>query len=261
MLTTPRAGYAALLSDPDLLSSEACVAGAWTGADDGRTFAVRNPARGDIICEVPDFGRAETARAIAAAEAAMSSWRRTTAKHRAGILRRWFDLIMAAEADLAAILTAEMGKPLAEAKGEIMPMARASSSGSPRRPSASMARPSPVTSPDKRILVLRQPIGVAASITPWNFPNAMIARKVAPALGRRLRLRRPARRRNAAVGARSGAAGRTGRSAPGPASRSSPPNRVPRSAGVLLQRARSRKLTFTGSTEVGRILLPKRPTR
>jgi succinate-semialdehyde dehydrogenase/glutarate-semialdehyde dehydrogenase len=253
MLTTPRAGYAALLSDPDLLSSEACVAGAWTGADDGRTFAVRNPARGDIICEVPDFGRAETARAIAAAEAAMSSWRRTTAKHRAGILRRWFDLIMAAEADLATILTAEMGKPLAEAKGEIAyGAAYIEWYGEEAKRLYGEIVPSPF--PGKQIHVLRQPVGVVGSITPWNFPFAMIARKVAPALAAGCGIvARPAAETPLSALALARLAERAG-VPPGlfsvvTSTRSSDIGRE------FCENARVAKLTFTGSTEVGRILL------
>ncbi|MCB2137597.1 MAG: aldehyde dehydrogenase family protein, partial [Rhodobacteraceae bacterium] len=110
----------ALLKDPSLLVTQAYVSGQWVDADDGSTFPVTNPARGDVICTVPNLGRAETARAIAAADKAQKDWAKSTGKERAAILRKWNDLMIAHADDLAAILTAEMGKPLAEAKGEIL---------------------------------------------------------------------------------------------------------------------------------------------
>ena len=110
---------ASLLTDPSLLACKAYVAGEWIDADDGATVDVTNPARGDVICSVADLGRAETARAVAAAEEAMEDWRALTAKARAQVLRRWFDLMMEAQEDLAVILTTEQGKPLAEARGEV----------------------------------------------------------------------------------------------------------------------------------------------
>ena len=110
---------ASLLKDPSLLATKAYVAGQWIDADDGTTFEVTNPARGDVICRLPNLGRAETARAIAAAELAMKDWAARTGKERAAVLRKWFDLMMANQDDLGKILTAEMGKPLAEAKGEV----------------------------------------------------------------------------------------------------------------------------------------------
>jgi succinate-semialdehyde dehydrogenase/glutarate-semialdehyde dehydrogenase len=164
-----------------MLASRACVAGDWIDADDGATFEVLNPARGDAIATVPDLGRAEAARALSAAHDAQKGWQARTAKDRANVLRRWFDLMMTHQADLARILTAEMGKPLAEAKGEI------AYGASYVEWYAEEARrlygeTIPGHRPDTRITVLRQPIGVVAAITPWNFPNAMIARKAAPAL-------------------------------------------------------------------------------
>ena len=111
---------ASLLKDPTLLETRAFVAGEWVGADDGGTFPVTNPARGDVICTVPNLGRAETARAIAAAKAAQKLWAARTGKDRAGVLRAWFNLMVANADDLALILTAEMGKPKAEARGEVL---------------------------------------------------------------------------------------------------------------------------------------------
>jgi succinate-semialdehyde dehydrogenase / glutarate-semialdehyde dehydrogenase len=172
---------ASLLKDPSLLVTKSYVAGSWVGADDGSTFPVTNPARGDVICHLPNLGRAETARAITAAHTAHRDWAGRTAKERAQVLRRWFDLCMANQDDLATILTAEMGKPLAEAKGEIAYGASYIEfyGEEAKRTYGDII---PGHQRDKRIHVLKQPIGVAASITPWNFPNAMIARKVAPAL-------------------------------------------------------------------------------
>ncbi|MFN4203566.1 MAG: aldehyde dehydrogenase family protein, partial [Tabrizicola sp.] len=172
---------ASLLKDPSLLATKSYVAGEWIAADDGTTFPVTNPARGDVICELPNLGRAETARAIKAAHAAHREWAGRTAKERAQVLRRWFDLCMANQDDLATILTAEMGKPLAEAKGEIAYGASYIEfyGEEAKRTYGDII---PGHQRDKRIHVLKQPIGVAASITPWNFPNAMIARKVAPAV-------------------------------------------------------------------------------
>ena len=152
---------ASLLKDPSLLATKAYVAGEWVGADDGTTFPVTNPARGDVICELPNLGRAETARAIKAAHKAHREWAARTAKERAQVLRKWFDLCMANQDDLATILTAEMGKPLAEAKGEI---AYGSSyiefyGEEAKRTYGDII---PGHQRDKRIHVLKQPIGVVA---------------------------------------------------------------------------------------------------
>ena len=172
---------ATLLDDPTLLATKAYVAGEWIDADDGATFAVTNPARGDVICEVADLGRAETARAIAAAEAAQAGWRALTAKERANILRRWFNLMMENQADLAAILTAEMGKPVAESMGEVA-YGASFIEWFAEEGKRIYGETIPGHQSDKRIMVIRQPIGVVGAITPWNFPNAMITRKAGPAL-------------------------------------------------------------------------------
>ena len=170
-----------LLKDPSLFETRAFVAGEWVQADSGATFEVINPARGDVICSVPDLGRAETARAIEAARIAMKDWAARTGKERAIILRKWADLMIANQEDLGLILTAEMGKPLAEAKGEV-----AYGASFIEWFGEEAKRINGETIPghmrDKRITVLKQPIGVVGSITPWNFPNAMIARKAGPAL-------------------------------------------------------------------------------
>ncbi|GAA0586155.1 NADP-dependent succinate-semialdehyde dehydrogenase [Caenispirillum bisanense] len=169
------------LSDAKLLRDKAYIDGAWAGADSGKTFAVTNPADGKELAQVPDMGAAETRRAIEAADRALPGWRAKTAKERATILRKWFELIMAAQEDLAKIMTAEQGKPLAEARGEVAYGASFIEwfAEEGKRIYGDVI---PSHGADKRILVLKQPIGVVAAITPWNFPNAMITRKCAPAL-------------------------------------------------------------------------------
>ena len=169
------------LKDPDLLRTHAYINGRWTIAPAGATQDVANPATGRKIGTVPDLGLTETREAIEAAATAFQPWARRTAKDRAVLLRRWFDLMMSNQDDLAQIMTAEQGKPLAEAKGEI---AYAASfiewfAEESKRVYGDVI---PGHQADKRLLVLRQPIGVVAAITPWNFPAAMITRKAAPAL-------------------------------------------------------------------------------
>jgi succinate-semialdehyde dehydrogenase/glutarate-semialdehyde dehydrogenase len=242
-----------LLKDPGLLRDKAFVAGEWVGADSGASFPVTNPARGDEICTVPDLGEAEVTRAIDAAYDAQKAWARKTGKERAAVLRVWYDLMVANADDLAAILTAEMGKPLAEAKGEIL-YGAAFIEWFSEEAKRVYGETIPGHQPDKRIVVIKQPIGVAASITPWNFPNAMIARKVGPAL---------------AVGCAFVAkpAGETPLSALAMAvlaERAGVPKGVfsvvtskssSKVGKLFCAHPKIRKLTFTGSTEVGRILL------
>lgn len=169
------------LKDPSLLVSHAYINGEWVPADSGETLDVTNPATGEVVAVVAKCGTAETRRAIAAAEIAQRSWKLKTAKERSALLRRWFNLMMENQDDLAAILTAEQGKPLAEAKGEIAYGANYVewfAEEAKRIYGDTIPQPSN----DKRLLVIKQPIGVVACITPWNFPNAMLTRKVAPAL-------------------------------------------------------------------------------
>lgn len=169
------------LNDVSLLSAKAYVNGEWCDAASGQSFPVTNPATGETIGHVPDLAPEEVAAAIAAADAAFPAWAAKSAKERANILRAWFDLIVANADDLAALMTAEQGKPLAEAKGEILYGASFVEwfAEEGKRVYGDVI-PAPKT--DTRILVLKQPIGVVAAITPWNFPCAMITRKVAPAL-------------------------------------------------------------------------------
>ena len=169
------------LKDPSLLRQQAYIDGAWCDASEGRTVEVRNPATGETLGTVPHMGAQETRRAIEAANAAWPDWRRRTAHERARILRKWNDLMLENADDLAALMTAEQGKPLAEAKGEI---AYAASFLEWFGEQAKRIEGDVLEAParDRRIVVTREPVGVCAAITPWNFPAAMITRKVGPAL-------------------------------------------------------------------------------
>ncbi|WP_434115048.1 NAD-dependent succinate-semialdehyde dehydrogenase [Paraburkholderia caffeinilytica] len=169
------------LKDPTLLKTNSYIAGEWQSADDNATFEVKNPATGETIATVPRMGTTETRRAIDTANAAWPAWRATTAKHRATILRKWHDLMLENADDLATILTTEQGKPLAEAKGEILYAASFLEwfAEEGKRVNGDTI---PTPAGDKRIVVTKEPIGVCAAITPWNFPAAMITRKVGPAL-------------------------------------------------------------------------------
>ncbi|MCP5180672.1 MAG: NAD-dependent succinate-semialdehyde dehydrogenase [Pseudomonadales bacterium] len=172
---------ASRLRDPSLLRTDAFIDGRWLPADSGETVAVTNPADGSEVARVARCGTAETRRAIEAAEQAQIVWRTRTAKSRGDLLRRWFELMMANQDDLAEILTAEQGKPLAEARGEI-----AYGAGYVEWFAEEARRiygdTIPAPSDSQRIVVIKQPVGVVACITPWNFPNAMLTRKIAPAL-------------------------------------------------------------------------------
>ncbi|WP_347310862.1 NAD-dependent succinate-semialdehyde dehydrogenase [Defluviimonas sp. SAOS-178_SWC] len=241
------------LKDPSLLVTQAYVAGQWVDADDGAVFEVTNPARGDVICTVPDLSRAEVARAIAAADKARHEWAARTGKERAAVLRAWYDLMVANADDLGAILTAEMGKPLAEAKGEVL-YGASFVEWFAEEAKRVYGETIPGHQRDKRITVIKQPIGVAASITPWNFPNAMIARKVAPALAVGCGfVARPAAETPLSALAMAVLAERAGV----PAGLFSVVTSTKSSAigKEFCENHAVRKLTFTGSTEVGRILL------
>ena len=169
------------LKDPSLFVQAALVGGTWIEAGEGPAITVRNPATGDIVGRLPRLGAAETRQAIAAAQIAQRDWAARTAKERSGILRRWFELMMEHQDDLGRILTSEQGKPLAEARGEIAYGASFIEwfAEEARRVYGDIV---PGHQRDKRILIMKQPIGVVAAITPWNFPNAMITRKAGPAL-------------------------------------------------------------------------------
>lgn len=169
------------LKDEFLLHEKCYVNGAWTDADDGGTIAVTNPATGEQLGTVPRMGAAEARRAVEAAHAAWPAWRKRTAKERSAILRRWFDLVMANQEDLAVLMTAEQGKPLVESRGEIA-YAASFIEWFAEEGKRVYGDTIPQHQADKRIVVLKEPIGVVAAITPWNFPSAMITRKAGPAL-------------------------------------------------------------------------------
>lgn len=239
------------LADPSLLETRAYVNGAWVQKD--ATFDVTNPANGQVIAQVADLDVADTKLAIDAAYAAKADWAAWTGKERAGVLRKWYDLIVANADDLATILTAEMGKPWPEARGEIIYGASFIEwfAEEAKRIYGDVI---PGHQRDKRIVVLKQPIGVVGSITPWNFPNAMIARKVAPALAVGCTfVARPAELTPLSALAMAVLAERAGIPA-------GVFNVIPSSdsAGVgkeLCANDKVAKITFTGSTRVGKILM------
>lgn len=169
------------LSDPSLLKEQCYINGQWCAADSGQTLEVTNPATAELIARVPRMGADETRRAIAAAKAAWPDWRNRTAQERSRILLRWFRLLMDNQDDLAVIMTAEQGKPLAEARGEIA-YAAAFIEWFAEEGKRVYGDIIPQTSHNQRLVVIKQPIGVCAAVTPWNFPAAMIARKAGPAL-------------------------------------------------------------------------------
>ncbi len=244
---------ASLLKDPSLFVTKGYLAGEWMDGEGGATFDVYNPARGDVIAQVADFSRAQAGEALVRAELAQKEWAAMTAKERSVILRRWFDLMMENADDLAIILTAEQGKPLAEARGEIGYGASFIEFFAEEAKRV-YGETIPGHQRDKRITVLKQPIGVAASITPWNFPNAMITRKAGPALAAGCAfVARPATETPLSALVMGELADRAG---------------IPKGVLSIIPSSRSsdigkefcenpivRKLTFTGSTEVGRVLL------
>lgn len=169
------------LTNPELLRESAYINGEWVQAQSGKVFSVSNPTNGESLAVVPDMGAQDTALAIEAAEAAWPEWRARTAKDRGNVLRRWFDLVMLHQEDLARLMTAEQGKPLAEARGEVA-YGASFIEWFAEEAKRAYGDVIPGHGRDKRIVVIKQPVGVVAAITPWNFPVAMITRKVAPAL-------------------------------------------------------------------------------
>ncbi|MFN0174648.1 MAG: aldehyde dehydrogenase family protein, partial [Saprospiraceae bacterium] len=170
-----------ILKDSTLLHRQAFIQNEWLSADSGKTFPVTNPATGEELARVADCGAAETRRAIAAAEQALPEWRAKTATARAAILRKWHDLILENADDLGLLLTLEQGKPVPEAKGEVL-FGASFIEWFAEEGKRAYGDVIPPHLPGMRLLVVKQPVGVVAAITPWNFPNAMITRKVAPAL-------------------------------------------------------------------------------
>ena len=242
-----------MLSDPSLLQTQAFINNQWVDGENGATFDVSNPARGDVIAHVADLSRADLARAIDGAEAAQKKWAALTAKERCNILRNWYNLMMEHQSDLAMILTAEMGKPLAEAMGEISYGASFVEFFA-EEAKRNYGETIPGHQADKRITVIKQPIGVAASITPWNFPNAMITRKAAPALAAGCAfVARPSELTPLSALALGVLAQRAG--LPAGILQIVPSNDASASGKEFCDNSKVRKLTFTGSTRVGRILL------
>ncbi len=240
------------LNDSSLFRQKCYVDGAWCDADSGATIDVTNPADGAVLGTVPDMGADETRRAIEAANAAFGPWSALTAKARAQVLRRWFELIMENQEDLAVLMTAEQGKPLAESRGEIA-YAASFIEWFAEEGKRVYGDTIPAPIPDRRIVVLRQPIGVCGAITPWNFPAAMITRKAGPALAAGCTMvLKPATFTPYSALALCELAERAG---------------IPKGVlscvtgsaraigGELTSNPIVRKLTFTGSTEVGKLLM------
>ncbi|KAF5880788.1 NAD-dependent succinate-semialdehyde dehydrogenase [Rhizobium sp. PEPV16] len=236
-----------------LLRDAGCIDGVWTSGDATRTFDVINPATGELLASLPDMGAAETRAAIDAAHAAQPAWAARPAKERSAILRKWFDLMVANADELAAILTAEMGKPFPEARGEIL-YAAAYIEWYAEEAKRIYGETIPAPSDDKRMIVIRQPVGVVGTITPWNFPAAMITRKIAPALAVGCTVvSKPAEQTPLTAIALAVLAEQAGIPAgvfnvivgvDGPAI-----------GRELCGNEKVRKISFTGSTEVGRILM------
>jgi len=240
------------INNTALFRQQCYINGEWVNADTKAAFTVANPADGSHLGTVPNMGAAETRRAIEAAHAAWPAWRAKTAKQRAVILRRWFELIMANQQDLAILMTAEQGKPLAEAKGEIA-YAASFIEWFAEEGKRLYGETIPQHQSDKRLLVVKEPVGVCAAITPWNFPAAMITRKVAPALAAGcVMVLKPAEQTPYSALALAVLAEEAG---------------IPKGAlnvvtgdapaigGELTANPLVRKLTFTGSTEVGKLLM------
>ena len=239
------------LKDPTLLRHQAYLNGAWADADGGQTINVSNPATGEHIGTVPLMGAAETRRAIEAANAAWPAWRKKTAKERAAVLRRWHDLILENADDLALIMTTEQGKPLPEAKGEVQfgaSFIEWFAEEGKRVAGDTLQSPWP----DRRLVITKEPIGVCAAITPWNFPAAMITRKVGPALAAGCPMvLKPAEATPFSALALAVLAERAGV----PAGVFSIVTGAPKDiGGEMTSNPIVRKLTFTGSTQVGRLL-------
>ncbi|VVD83749.1 NAD-dependent succinate-semialdehyde dehydrogenase [Pandoraea anhela] len=240
------------LKDTHLFKTLAWVDGQWIAADSGKTLDVLDPATGEVLAQVPELGAEETTRAVAAAEAAQPAWAARTGKERANILRRWFELMIANTEDLAYLMTREQGKPLSEARGEI---AYAASFIEWFAEEAKRVDGDVLASPatDKRLVTLRQPVGVCAAITPWNFPAAMITRKVAPALAAGCAIVvKPSELTPLSAFALAELAHRAG--IPGGVFQvvTGDARAV---GGVLTSHPGVRKLSFTGSTGVGRLLM------
>ena len=251
-MNAPLPSFAVHLKDQSLFRQQCYIDGQWADADSKQTIVVTNPATGAAVGTIPRMLAAETRRAIEAADRALPAWRAKTGKERATILRKWFDLLLANQDDLALIMTTEQGKPLAEAKGEIV-YAASFIEWFAEEAKRIYGDVIPPHQADKRIVVIKQPVGVCGAITPWNFPAAMITRKAGPALAAGCTMViKPATQTPFSALALAELAERAG---------------VPRGVmsvvtgsakdigGELTGNPTVRKITFTGSTEVGRVLM------
>src|SRR6266568_2899688 len=240
------------LTDAKLFRQQCYIDGAWVSADGGGTIPVENPANGERLGTVPKLGANETRRAIEAADRALPAWRAKTAKERAVILRKWFELMMANQEDLAQLMTAEQGKPLTESRGEIA-YAASFIEWFAEEGKRIYGDVIPTSAAGRRIVVMKEPVGVVAAITPWNFPNAMITRKVGPALAAGCPIViKPASQTPYSALALAELAERAG---------------IPKGVlnvvtgaasaigGELTSNPVVRKLSFTGSTETGKLLM------
>ncbi|MDU9049699.1 MAG: NAD-dependent succinate-semialdehyde dehydrogenase [Candidatus Electrothrix sp. Rat3] len=241
-----------ILKNKELLCSRCFIGGNWVSSGNEKSIAVHNPANGELVGSVPYLGREETLLAIKVAEAAWPAWRSKTGHERSRLIRRWYDLIIENQEDLASIMTAEQGKPLAESRGEIL-YAASFVEWFAEEAKRVYGDTIPMAQPGKRIIVLKQPVGVCAAITPWNFPSAMITRKAAPALAAGCPVVvKPAAQTPLSALALAKLAEEAG----------IPPgifNVLTGSAaeigGALTESSAVRKLSFTGSTEIGKMLM------
>jgi succinate-semialdehyde dehydrogenase/glutarate-semialdehyde dehydrogenase len=241
------------LQDVALLRQHAFIDGSWVGAEGGGTFPVTNPADGSLLASVADCRAVETKQAIAAADAALPGWRDKTAKDRAAILRKWFDLILLAQEDLAVLMTAEQGKPLAESRGEVA-YGASFVEWFAEEGKRVYGDTIPTQAVSRRYLVIKQPIGVVAAVTPWNFPVAMITRKVAPALAAGCTVVvKPATNTPLCALALAELADRAG--LPKGVINVVPGCRSSAIGNALMESKVVRKISFTGSTEVGKLLM------
>jgi len=251
-ILTPPTQKALVLKDPRLFRQQGYLNGQWVDADNSSTFEVTDPADGAVLGHVPNMGAAETRRAIEAANAAWPGWRARTGKERAAILRRWYELMLANQEDLAHLMTAEQGKPLAEAKGEVV-YAASFIEWFAEEGKRIYGDTIPQHHPDKRLVVIKEPVGVCAAITPWNFPAAMITRKVAPGLAAGcVVVLKPAEQTPFSALALAELAERAGLPKGVLNLVTGDPQPI---GGELTSNPLVRKLSFTGSTEVGRLLI------
>ena len=241
------------LQDPTLLRTQAYIGGEWIDADSGATFDVTDPLTGDVVASVADLGVGKSRRAVDLAEVAQKGWAARTAKDRGAVLRRWYELFLEHKEDLALIMTSEMGKPIGESRGEVVYAANFIDWFAEEGKRA-YGEVIPTHDPTKRLLVLKQPVGVVSAITPWNFPQAMITRKVAPALAAGCAsLVRPASETPLSALAPAELADRAG--LPPGLLNVSPATDSPAVGRELTTNPTIRKISFTGSTPIGKLLL------